>query len=162
MADHHKKSHVEHSNAAHEVALDQHAKWKEMNDKQTDAFDQEHDAWDTERDSWERKAEEWEENPDNEGTPYPGVEPVEPTPPILPELVPPVQDIPVYESRVIETTEIIDTRTGPMRVTPGRILMTGSNGDILALSPQEFELRFQEVPVESPKEPPKGRPKGGS
>jgi hypothetical protein len=67
-----------------------------------------------------------------------------PTPPLLPqepEAVDP-SSLKVYEARMAETVEEIETPNGQLLILPGRMVLTDNDGVIFSISEQEFNSGY--------------------
>jgi hypothetical protein len=80
----------------------------------------------------------WQEQRDSDALTAETDEP--PTPPLLPpepEAIDP-SSLKVYEARIAETVEEIETPNGQLMILPGRMVLTDNDGVIFSISEQEF------------------------
>src|SRR4029077_13418784 len=108
--------------------------------------------WQIMQDSWQEQHDAWEADPQDPPLPEP-IEPMamqpKPTPIPPPE---PILSLSVYESRVVEQIEELETPTGVLLVMPGRIILTTADGTIFSVSEQElahFYVLVEEAIVNS-------------
>jgi hypothetical protein len=150
MASYHKKAEVEQKQKHLDVFTQQQSEHETYIDEKKIKHEEEHAVWKATHEGWKVEHDEWEKRKlkkdVSEEEEYEPIEPVEPEPlsdPLVPYL--PVEDLPVYEARIVEQVEEIETPTGPALITPGRIILTAPDGHKFAVSPEELGALFVEV-----------------
>jgi hypothetical protein len=147
MASYHKKAEVEQMQKHLDVFTQQQSEHETYIDEKKIKHDEEHAVWKATHDGWQVEHDEWEKRKllkdVSEEEEYEPVEPVEPEPlsdPLTPYL--PVEELPVYEARIVEQFEEIETPTGPALITPGRVIVTAPDGQQFAVSPEELYAHY--------------------
>jgi hypothetical protein len=149
MASYHKKAEVEQVQAHLDVFTQQQSEHEIYIDEKKMKHEEEHAIWKATHDGWKVEHDEWKKRKllkDVSEEEYEPVEPVEPEPltdPLVPFL--PVDDLPVYEARIVEEIEELETPTGLALIMPGRIVLTAPDGHKFAVSPEELGALFVEV-----------------
>ena len=98
-------------------------------------------AWKETEDAWQARYDIWASDPD---APVEAPEPHPPMPEPTPPPEPPVPSLAVWESRLVEAPEEIQTETGAALIMPGRVVLT-ADGVSFALAQAELDVAY--VPI---------------
>jgi hypothetical protein len=150
MASYHRKAEIEQMQTHAEVYMQQQSEHQVYSDEKKAQHDEQHAIWQASHDGWKIEHDEWEKkkllkdvSEEELSEPAEPIEPEQMVEPSIPYL--PVDDLPVYEARIVEEIEELETPTGPALIMPGRIVLTAPDGHKFAVSPEELGALFVEV-----------------